>query len=183
MLALARSRAAIGRTASRSMSASVTPAFNKRQFREPDPNKPKIVLAYSGGLDTSCQLSLVGKGERVRGLRVHRDLGQDDCRTEEDKEEIARKAEMSGAYAFYCEDLKKDFVENYVFKSIRGNALYEGRYLLGTSVARPCIGKRQVEICWAEGARHISHVDQRARVMTRCASNCATLEWTPTLSA
>lgn len=158
LMLLARSHTT--RTGLRAFSAasSTDPIkFNKTLFREPDPSKPKIVLAYSGGLDTSCQLSWLAKEKGFEVCAYIADLGQDDCKTEADKEEIKRKAEMSGAYSFYCEDLRKDFVENYVYKSIRGNGLYEGRYLLGTSVARPCIGKRQIEICWEEGARHISH--------------------------
>lgn len=131
--------------------------FNKTAFREPDASKPKIVLAYSGGLDTSCQLSWLAKEKGFEVCAYIADLGQDDVLNPKDVEEICAKAEQSGAYAFYCEDLRKDFVENYIFKSIKGNGLYENRYLLGTSVARPCIGKRQVEICWEEGAKHISH--------------------------
>eukprot|EP00939_MAST-03C_sp_MAST-3C-sp1_P003835 g3835.t1 len=138
-------------------STAATPAFNKTSFRTPDPSKPKIVLAYSGGLDTSAQLSWLAKekGYEVCAYIAH--LGQDDVRDSADIDAIRDKAEASGAYAFYCEDLREDFVNNYVYKAIKGNGLYENRYLLGTSVARPCIGKRQVEICWREGAKHISH--------------------------
>eukprot|EP00938_MAST-03A_sp_MAST-3A-sp1_P002688 g2688.t1 len=141
----------------RSVNKVLRRQFNKTAFREPDPSKPKIVLAYSGGLDTSCQLSWLAKEKGFEVCAYIADLGQDDVLNPKDVEEICAKAEQSGAYAFYCEDLRKDFVENYIFKSIKGNGLYENRYLLGTSVARPCIGKRQVEICWEEGAKHISH--------------------------
>jgi len=85
------------------------------------------------------------------------DLGQDDCLDEKDREEVKQKALASGAYAFYCEDMRKEFVTDFVFPMIRATSLYEGRYLCGTSIARPAIGKRQVEIAWKEGATHISH--------------------------
>jgi hypothetical protein len=66
-------------------------------------------------------------------------------------------AEQSGAYCFYNEDLREEFVEDYIHKVVRANAIYEGRYLLGTSIARPCIGKRQIEVCRKEGAQFVSH--------------------------
>jgi len=144
------------RVARRNMSAA-TKKFNKTTFREPDPSKPKIVLAYSGGLDTSAQLSWLAKEKNFEVCAYIAHLGQDDVLKPEDVDAICAKAEQSGAYSFYCEDLRQDFVDNYIFKAIKGNGLYENRYLLGTSVARPCIGKRQVEICWEEGAKHISH--------------------------
>jgi len=67
------------------------------------------------------------------------------------------QAKASGAYAFHCADLRRDFVQNYVFQCVKANSIYEGRYLLGTSMARPCIAKKQVEIAWKEGATHVSH--------------------------
>ena len=133
------------------------PTFNSTRFREPDPSKPRLVLAYSGGLDTSCQLSWLAKEKGFEVCAYIADLGQDDTLTPGAIDEIRDKAALSGAYSFYCEDLREDFVENYVFKSIQANALYEGRYLLGTSIARPCIAHRQVQICGEEGATHISH--------------------------
>jgi len=132
-------------------------SFNKTSFREPDPSKPKLVLAYSGGLDTSTQLAWLVNEKGFEVCAYIADLGQDDTLEEKDREEICAKAEQSGAYSFYCEDLRRDFVTDFVFPTIKANTLYEGRYLLGTSVARPCIAKRQVEICWEEGATHISH--------------------------
>ena len=84
-------------------------------------------------------------------------LGQDDCASKEAQEEICAKAETSGAYCFYNEDVREDFVSNYVFKGVSHNCLYEGRYLLGTALARPCIAKRQTEIAWNEGAQFVSH--------------------------
>lgn len=114
-------------------------------------------MAYSGGLDTSCQLAWLTKEKGYEVCAYVADLGQDDVLTDEMVNEISAKAETSGAYAFYCEDVKKEFVTDFVFKMLKTSALYEGRYLLGTSVARPCIAKRQVEICWEEGAEWVSH--------------------------
>jgi len=156
MLNIIMRKQGVLRVARRNMSAA-TKKFNKTTFREPDPSKPKIVLAYSGGLDTSAQLSWLAKEKNFEVCAYIAHLGQDDVLKPEDVDAICAKAEQSGAYSFYCEDLRQDFVDNYIFKAIKGNGLYENRYLLGTSVARPCIGKRQVEICWEEGAKHISH--------------------------
>eukprot|EP01047_Picozoa_sp_COSAG01_P019753 COSAG01_NODE_1108_length_11662_cov_189.275534_11_plen_289_part_00 len=131
--------------------------FSKTTFREVDTSKPQLVLAYSGGLDTSAQLAWLAK---ERGFEVHAyiaDLGQDDVRDEEAIATICAKAEASGAVSFYCEDLRKEFVTDFVFPCLQTSALYEGRYLLGTSMARPCIARRQVEIAAREGATHISH--------------------------
>ena len=77
--------------------------------------------------------------------------------SQEEKDAICAKAEASGAYAFYCEDQREEFVKDFVFRCIASNGLYEGRYLLGTAMARPCIAKRQVEVAWAEGAGYVSH--------------------------
>jgi argininosuccinate synthase len=145
-------------TSYRSLSTAGTSGlYNKTQFREPDPNKPKLVLAYSGGLDTSCQLSWLAKEKGFEVCAYIADLGQDDVKNPEDVEAICAKAEQSGAYCFYNEDLQQEFVDDYIHKVIRANAIYEGRYLLGTSIARPCIGKRQIEICRREGAEYVSH--------------------------
>jgi|TARA_B110000208_G_scaffold191308_1_gene257731 argininosuccinate synthase len=142
----------------RAASSSAAPVkFNKTEFRKPDPSKQKIVLAYSGGLDTSAQLSWLAKEKGYEVCAYIADLGQEDVVTQEAKDAIRDKAEASGAYSFYCEDLSEEFVTDYAFTALKTGALYEGRYLLGTSIARPCIGKRQVEICWEEGARAISH--------------------------
>lgn len=131
--------------------------FNKTHFRDPDPAKPRIVLAYSGGLDTSTQLAYLAKEKGFEVCAYIADLGQDDVLSQEDRDAIRDKAEASGAYAFYCEDQREEFVNDFVYKAISANALYEGRYLLGTAVARPCIAKRQVEVAWAEGAGYVSH--------------------------
>mmetsp|Transcript_1286 Transcript_1286/g.1527 ORF Transcript_1286/g.1527 Transcript_1286/m.1527 type:complete len:461 (-) Transcript_1286:1272-2654(-) len=136
---------------------SSTPKFNKTEFRKPDPSKPKLVLAYSGGLDTSCQLAYLAKERGFEVAAYIADLGQDDVKSPKDVEDICKKAEISGAYCFYNEDLKSEFVNDFVYPMISSSAFYEGRYMMGTSIARPCIGKRQVEICWEEGAKYISH--------------------------
>src|SRR5271157_3842350 len=102
--------------------------------------KEKIVLAYSGGLDTSCILKwLVEKGYEV--IAYMADVGQ-----EEDFKAAKEKALLVGASKVYIEDLKKEFVTDFIFPAIKANAIYEGRYLLGTSLARPLIAKRQIEI-------------------------------------
>ena len=145
-------------TGARAMSTgAVSGTMAKTQFREPDPSKPKLVLAYSGGLDTSTQLAFLAQERGFEVIAYIADLAQDDVLDDGAIEEICEKARMSGAYAFYCEDLRAEFLTDYVFKCIQANALYEGRYLLGTAMARPCIAKRQVEIAHAEGATHISH--------------------------
>jgi argininosuccinate synthase len=75
----------------------------------------------------------------------------------EDFDRVRQKALQCGAVGVYIEDLRCDFVENYVWPAVRANAIYENRYLLGTSLARPCIAKKQVEIAQAEGAKYVSH--------------------------
>jgi argininosuccinate synthase len=111
----------------------------------------KIVLAYSGGLDTSCiLLYLREKGFQVVAFVA--DLGQED-----DLATIERRARDTGASAVHVVDLRRTFVTDYVLPSIAGNALYENRYLLGTSLARPLIARGQVEVALAEGAGWVSH--------------------------
>jgi argininosuccinate synthase len=114
-------------------------------------NNEKIVLAYSGGLDTSVILKwLIDKGYEV--IAYIADVGQDENFTE------ARKKAMSiGASKVYIEDLKEEFVSDYIFPSIKSNAVYESRYLLGTALARPLIAKRQIEIAAIEKAGYVSH--------------------------
>ena len=131
--------------------------FAKTTFREPDRSKPLLVLAYSGGLDTSAQLSWLAKQKGFEVCAYIADLGQDDVVDDAAIDAICAKAEASGAYAFYCEDLRENFVSEYVYPCLQSGALYEGRYLLGTAMARPCIAQRQVEIAHREGATHISH--------------------------
>jgi argininosuccinate synthase len=111
----------------------------------------KIVLAYSGGLDTSVILKwLAEKGFSV--VAYVADVGQD-----EDLEAVARKAEATGAVKVYVEDLKNELVTDFVFAAVKANAIYEGRYLLGTALARPLIAKRQVEIAHLEKAPFVAH--------------------------
>jgi len=114
-------------------------------------NKEKIVLAYSGGLDTSVILKwLIDKGYEV--IAYIADVGQDD-----DFPEAKKKALAIGASKVYIEDLKEEFVTNYIYSAIKANAVYENRYLLGTSLARPLIAKRQIEIAAKENAGYVSH--------------------------
>jgi len=111
----------------------------------------KVVLAYSGGLDTSVILKwLVNKGYEV--IAYIADVGQAG-----DFQAAKRKALKVGAKKVYIEDLKKELVTDYIFPIFKANALYEGRYLLGTSAARPLIAKRQIEIAAKEGAAYVSH--------------------------
>lgn len=114
--------------------------------------KPKCILAYSGGLDTSVILKwLSEKGFDVIAFCAN--VGQH----EEDFSAIKAKAVSCGAIKCVVSDLRKDFVENYVFDSIKADAIYEGRYLLGTSIARPCISKEMMRIAEQEGASYIAH--------------------------
>jgi argininosuccinate synthase len=114
-------------------------------------NKKKIVLAYSGGLDTSVILKwLIDEGYDV--IAYIADVGQDD-----NFEEAREKALGIGASKVYIEDLKEEFVTGYIFPAIKSNAVYEGRYLLGTALARPLIAKRQIEIAAMENAGYVSH--------------------------
>jgi len=114
--------------------------------------KQKVILAYSGGLDTSVILKwLIEKGFNVIAFCAN--VGQH----EEDFSIIKSKAISCGATNCIISDLRKDFVTNYIFESIKCNAIYESRYLLGTSLARPCIAKEMVRIAHQEGALYIAH--------------------------
>ena len=110
----------------------------------------KVVLAYSGGLDTSIIIPWLKENYEV--IAVSGNVGQG---TELDG--LEEKAIATGASKLYIEDLNKEFVEEYVFPTIKAGAVYEGKYLLGTSFARPVIAKRIVEIAKAEGADAICH--------------------------
>jgi argininosuccinate synthase len=115
------------------------------------PMKEKVVLAYSGGLDTSVILNwLIDKGYEV--VAYIADVGQ-----AEDFEAARKKADRIGASKVYVEDLKKEFVTDFIFRALKGNAVYEGKYLLGTSLARPLIAKRQIEIARQEGTKIVAH--------------------------
>ena len=115
-------------------------------------NKKKVILAYSGGLDTSIILKwlIVEHGYEV--ITVTADLGQED-----DLDGVEPKALKTGAAKAYIEDLRDEFAKDYIYPMLRSGCLYEGRYLLGTSVARPLISKRRVEIARKEGAVAIAH--------------------------
>ncbi len=112
----------------------------------------KVVLAYSGGLDTSVILKWLIETYHCEVVTFSADIGQED-----DFKEIRENARNTGASKVYIEDLKESFVRDYVFPAFRGNAIYEGQYLLGTSLARPLIAKRQVEIAKLEKADAVSH--------------------------
>ena len=112
----------------------------------------KVVLAYSGGLDTSVILKWLRETYACEVITFTADIGQG-----EDLEPARKKAEMLGIKQIYIEDLREDFVRDYVFPMFRANALYEGVYLLGTSIARPLIAKRQIEIAEETGADAVCH--------------------------
>ena len=112
----------------------------------------KIVLAYSGGLDTSVILRWLQDHYSAEVVTFTADIGQG-----EDIEPARAKAELLGIKEIFIEDLREEFVRDYVFPMFRANPLYEGAYLLGTSIARPLIAKRQIEIAKAVGAEAVSH--------------------------
>ncbi len=115
-------------------------------------NINKVVLAYSGGLDTSVILKWLAETYDCEVIAFAADIGQG-----EELDPIEDKAKKTGASAVYIDDLKEEFVSDYVFPAFRANAIYEGQYLLGTSLARPLIAKRQIEIAHAESAEAVSH--------------------------
>ena len=112
----------------------------------------KVVLAYSGGLDTSVILRWLQETYRCEVVTFTADLGQG-----EEVEPARKKAEMAGVKQIFIDDLREEFVRDFVFPMFRANALYEGVYLLGTSIARPLIAKRQMEIAAEVGADAVSH--------------------------
>ncbi len=112
----------------------------------------KIVLAYSGGLDTSIIVKWLQDAYGCDVIAFAADLGQG-----EELEEARRKAELLGVKEIYVEDLRSEFVADYVFPMLRANALYEGTYMLGTAIARPLIAKRQIEIAAEVGADAVAH--------------------------
>lgn len=112
----------------------------------------KVVLAYSGGLDTSVILKWLQENYNCEVVTFTADLGQG-----EELEPARKKAQMLGVKEIFIEDLREEFVANYVFPMFRANALYEGVYLLGTSIARPLIAKRQIEIAKQVGADAVAH--------------------------
>jgi len=112
----------------------------------------KVILAYSGGLDTSVILKWLIETYHCDVITFSADIGQG-----EELDYIEDKAKNTGASKVYIDDLKEAFVKDYVFPAFRANAIYEGQYLLGTSLARPLIAKRQIEIAQIEGADAVSH--------------------------
>ncbi len=112
----------------------------------------KVVLAYSGGLDTSVILKWLAEKYQCEVVTFSADIGQ-----EEDFDKVRANATKTGASEIYIDDLKEEFVKEYVFPAFRANAIYESKYLLGTSLARPLIAKRQVEIAHRENADAVSH--------------------------
>ena len=112
----------------------------------------KVVLAYSGGLDTSVILKWLIETYHCEVVTFSANIGQD-----EDMGQIRSNALQTGASSIYIEDLTETFVQDYVFPAFRANAIYEGQYLLGTSLARPLIARRQMEIAQIEGADAVSH--------------------------
>ena len=112
----------------------------------------KIVVAYSGGLDTSVLLKWLKDKYNAEIIAYCADVGQG-----EELDGLEEKALKTGASKCYIGDLKEDFAENFIYPMFQGNALYEGRYLLGTSIARPCIMKGMMEVALKEGADAIAH--------------------------
>src|SRR5689334_16919652 len=114
----------------------------------------KVVLAYSGGLDTSIILKWLQQTYGAEAVTFTADLGQG-----EELEPARKKAELLGIKPqnIFIEDLREEFVRDYVFPMFRANALYEGQYLLGTSIARPLIAKKQIEIAEKVGADAVAH--------------------------
>ena len=113
----------------------------------------KVVLAYSGGLDTSVIIPWLKENYGCEVIAVVGNVGQKDS----ELEGLEEKALKTGASKIYIEDLTEEFVNDYIFPTIKADAVYEGKYLLGTSFARPIIGKRMVEIAKKEGADAICH--------------------------
>ena len=112
----------------------------------------KVVLAYSGGLDTSIIVPWLKENYGCEVITFTADLGQD-----EELEGLEEKALASGASKAYIEDLREEFITGYIFPTMMAGAIYERKYLLGTSFARPLTAKRQVEIAEMEGADAVSH--------------------------
>lgn len=112
----------------------------------------KVVLAYSGGLDTSIIITWLKENYGYEVIAMAADVGQG-----EELAPLREKAVQTGASKIYIEDLKREFVEDYIYPTLKAGAIYEGKYLLGTSMARPLIAKRLVEIAKQEGAEAIVH--------------------------
>ncbi|NJD01148.1 MAG: argininosuccinate synthase [Ruminiclostridium sp.] len=114
--------------------------------------KEKVVLAYSGGLDTSIIIPWLKENYDCEVIAMAADVGQG-----EELEPLKEKAVRTGASKIYIEDLKEEFITDFIYPTLKAGAVYEGKYLLGTSFARPIIAKRMVEIAEKEGATAVSH--------------------------
>src|SRR5688572_15735697 len=112
----------------------------------------KVVLAYSGGLDTSAMLLWIKEKYNCEVVCYCADVGQG-----EELSGLEEKAKATGASKLYVEDLREEFVKDFVWTAVKANALYEGVYLLGTSLARPVIARKQIEIAQKEGADAVAH--------------------------
>ena len=112
----------------------------------------KIVLAYSGGLDTSVLMSWIKEKYNAEMIGFCADVGQ-----EEELKGLDKKAIKTGASKIYIDDLQEEFARDFIFPMMRAGAIYEGQYFLGTSIARPLIAKRMVEIARKEKAKAIAH--------------------------
>jgi argininosuccinate synthase len=128
------------------------PLTTNRKQTMSDKKINKIVLAYSGGLDTSVMLRWLKERYRCEVICYCADVGQGD-----ELSGLEEKALKSGASKLYVEDLRDEFVREYVWTAVKANAIYEGAYLLGTSLARPVIAKRQIEIAQKEGGDAVAH--------------------------
>jgi len=120
-----------------------------------DSSRPQVkraVLAYSGGLDTSIIIPWLRENYRCEVIAMVGDVGQGD-----DYQAVRRKALASGASKVLVEDLREDFITGYVWKAVQAGAIYEGKYLLGTGLARPVLAKRQVEVALETGADAVAH--------------------------
>ncbi len=114
--------------------------------------KEKVVLAFSGGLDTSIILKWLQNEKKLDVVTFTADIGQG-----KEIEEAKKKARILGVKEIFIEDLKNEFIKDYVFPMFRANAIYEGYYLLGTSIARPLIAKKQLEVAEKVGANYVAH--------------------------
>ena len=112
----------------------------------------KVVLAYSGGLDTSVIIPWLKENYQCEVIAMAGDVGQ-----EEELHGLHEKALKTGASKLLVEDLREEFVRDYIWPTLRASAIYERKYLLGTSMARPILAKRQVEIALREGADAVAH--------------------------
>src|SRR4030065_1787466 len=122
---------------------------NKEELRM---NTNKVVLAYSGGLDTSVIIRWLIEKYKCEVIAFIADLGQS-----EDLQAIEQKALKTGASKAIVEDVREEFVRDYIYPALKANAVYEGTYLMGTSLARPLIAKKQIEAALREGAGAVAH--------------------------